>query len=211
MEEYIRALIHALRSPLTAIFSNIELLKGGFVSELDDEVKEILGEIMFNARYMEIIMRNASDVVKIKDKDEIIKQKVNLEEVIKKVVTELEVTIPDIDKMLNIEVKNGFTIEIEPDMINRMIMVILFELLKFATEENSLNIILDNKSLILYYSDNNSEIFESKKIFNEIFFKPTQKHAKMNLIFFNKIFEWFDIKKEIKEDGGIVKFVLTFI
>ncbi len=210
MDEYLKSFIHALRSPLTAIFSNLELLINGYIGNIDPESKEILNEVLFNAKYMEILMKNTTDV--FNDTQDFINQEINLSQTINSTLDKIKSSIENINDILDINIDENITIKSYPDLIERLFLVILFELLKFASEENKLCFFVKKNNTIdikFYYKNSETNSKEIKHIFNEIFFKPTQKHCKMNLMFFDMVLNKLNAEKKIIEQNKYINFIIT--
>ena len=211
--KYIRALIHALRGPLTAILSNIEFLRREYEKNLNKEIKETLDDITSDIKYMEILLKNASDVVKLKKKEDIILQEVDLSEIIKRVKQQIEVFMPECKEFVNIEFKNVPVFHTNRSIIERYFYTLMFELLKFCSSDNKLNLIIsaEEKEIVITLQLKKEEGYPVEKIFKELFFSPAQPHSRMNFIFFEKVLFLFNGKKKlVTSDPQNVKLIITF-
>ncbi len=201
MKDFIQTFIHSLRSPLTAVFSNIELLTKGYVGNVDNDTREILNEILFNAHYMEVIMRNVSDILEYENTEEIVLQEVSFNEIIENIVVNLQTNIINIEELFKVSMNEHLVVKSIADMTERMFLVIIFELLKFANQENILQLeaVYKKNTLFInfYYTYTANELFDPEKIFDEIFFNPVQKHCKMNLLFFDMVFKLINAEKKL--------------
>ncbi len=211
----IREIVHALRNPLTAILSNLELLTQGYISELDEETKNILSEILFNAKYMETLMRNASDTVKIKESSELACREINIKETLIGIINEMKTITDDIDSRIFLEIENHPYLISEPDMIKRFFTVILYELFKFTTQLRKLKvkILKDHSTLLItinFTERFDKEILDEEKIFNELFITPTQRQNKLNFLYFTKVLNLFNGKATIVKENNIIFLQITF-
>lgn len=209
MEQFsVREIVHALRNPLTAILSNLELLTHGYISEIDDETAKVLNEITFNAKYMETLMRNASDIVKVKDRKELACREVDIKETLSQILVQMEAITSEVRNQIILDIEDSPVLPAEPDMIRRFFAVILFELFKFTNEKRRLNlkIFQQDSDLLINISFTEGfdrELLEEEKIFQELFISPTQRHNKLSYAYFNKIFTLFDGRAELlKEDDS---------
>ncbi len=216
MEQFsVREIVHALRNPLTAILSNLELLTHGYISEIDEETAKVLNEITFNAKYMETLMRNASDIVKIKDRKELVCREVDIKETLSQILVQMEAITKEVRNQIILEIENTPLLPAEPDMIRRFFAVILFELFKFTNEKRKLNVKIYQQNSDLFININFTESFdrellEEEKIFRELFISPAQRHNKLNYTYFNKIFMLFDGKAEMLKEDDITYLQILF-
>jgi len=185
----IRELLHSLRNPLTAILSNLKIIRQSY--KISDELIEIIDELIFNSEYLEILMKNASDIYKIQDKNDLLFFRINLNEVIDYVIEKISVIYQNYKDLLEIKyLKKNIILNINTDMLQRFFIIIIIELLKFTTTDNKLLISFDsvNKNLVCQIKIDNyeDEILNSKKIFTELFIKPKQKAVQLHYAFYNK-------------------------
>lgn len=205
----IREFIHALKNPLTAIMTNLELLLGGYVSNIDEETKKILNEILFNAKYLDIILKNTSDMVKIKDKNEIISQKIDISKIVSDVKKELEILFEN-KEQIKLKIKSKAEIIANEDMIRRFFIIILYELLKFTGETSNLELeIFSSKELktgkeiagINLFFVGNDDNIKSENIFKELFITPKSKSMKLINQFIKKILSFYNGRIGIKKNS----------
>lgn len=210
----IRELIHALRNPLTAILSNLELLTED-MTELDDETKEMLGEIKFNSKYLNTLMKNAGDVEKIKSLTDISVLEVNINDILVGIINQLKIINPDINNHITIECDSKITFPFGADMIMRFFFVIIYELLKFTSQQKKIFIQIKeiNSALEIQLSfskNNEKEILTPEKIFKELFIQPEQKHNKLFLNYFQKVLDLFKGTIKIKKEKDIPVLFISF-
>lgn len=210
----IRELIHALRNPLTAILSNLELLTED-MTELDDETKEMLGEIKFNSKYLNTLMKNAGDVEKIKSLIDISVLEVNINDILIGIINQLKIINPEINNHITIECDNKITFLFEADMIMRFFFVIIYELLKFTSPQKKLFIqikkINSALEIQLSFSKNNEKgILTPEKIFKELFIQPEQKHNKLLFNYFQKVLFLFKGTIKINKEKNIPVLFISF-
>lgn len=214
-QENIREIIHALRNPLTAILSNLELLAQGYISELDQETKEIINEIIFNARYMETLMRNSSDVAKIKGIADVIVQKVNLHKIISDILDDMKIIASDIQKHVEFSCPKDISINIEVDMIKRFFIIIFFELLKFINKDRTLKILTSKNKQginmkISVHKQKKEDPLEVEKIFYELFDSPSKRSAKLHYNYFQKVLTLFKGVYKISKNKDSSDLLITF-
>lgn len=211
----IRELIHSLRNPLTAIMSNLELIHQGYMGKINSQVKEIIEETFFNVRYLDILMTNAGDIVKIKSKEELFCKQVNLAAVIESVQKEIRVIYKDYGD--RIEVRTGkkyFILTINEDFLWRFLLMFILELIKFSQPGNKLLLTFDedNTDIILSaeFSKETTDSIGAEDVFRELFIAPSQKSNRLNCDFFQKFTSLFNgsisIEKQTRKTVLNVKF-----
>ncbi len=206
----VREIVHALRSPLTAIVSNIDLLINGYIEGVDDSIKEVLLDVDFNAQYMETIMRNASDVAKIKSADDVIKGEVNVNNTVNEIMENISSVIKEIKTKVNITMDNDITIIAEPDMAKRFFHLLIYELFKFTGNDTKLSLTFTKKGKgvnidIMYNKDSNKKPEVYENIFKTVFIDPSERKNILNGEYFRKFLELFDGKSKImKKDNQVM-------
>jgi len=210
----IRELIHALRNPLTAILSNLALLTDD-MTELDDETKEMLGEIKFNSKYLNTLMKNADDVEKIKSLTVISVLEVKINEILMEIIHQLKIINPDINNHITVECDSKITFPFSPDMIMRFFFVIIYELLKFTSPQKKLFIQIKevNSALEIQFSfskDNGKGVLTPEKMFKEFFIQPEQKCNKLHFNYFQKVLNLFKGTIKIKKEKDVPVLSISF-
>lgn len=202
----IRELVHSLRNPLTAIISNLELIDQGYIGKVSSQIKELIHEIYFNARYLDILMKNASDIIKVKNKQDLLCNQIELQQVMDQVLEDVAIVYKEYSQFLKIIFsKDKIILNINEDFFKRFVLVLIIELLKFANEGNKLNIdFSEDKAYILcsiQFNYNQKELYDFKKIFTELFIKPQTKANMLNFNFFHKFMSLYAGSIQLKKDS----------
>ena len=211
----IREMVHSLRNPLTAILSNLEILIGGYISELDKETVTVLKEIDFNAKYMEILLENASNVAKIEDNSDLMLIETDISRMIINNIKELKIIKEDAEKEILLERDEKIFFSCEPDMFRRFFMVILFELLKFTRSDIILKIKLFRKefplSIKIYYTQpEKKQLIDEEKVFTEFFINPSQRANMQGFEYFQKILKIFKGEAILVNENNKISLLINF-
>ncbi|RLC45381.1 MAG: hypothetical protein DRI23_13635, partial [Candidatus Cloacimonadota bacterium] len=119
---------------------------------------------------------------------------------------------PECKKLVNIEFKNVPILHTNKNIIERYFYTLIFELLKFCSSDNKLNLIIsaERKEIVITIQLKKEEGYPVEKVFKELFFSPSQPHSKMNFIFFEKVLFLFNGKKKLDtSDPQNVKLIIT--
>ena len=200
-------MIHSLRNPLTAIISNLKMIKTGYSDNISLELKDLIEELIFDSEYMEILMKNASDIIKIKDKNDLHFFQVNLNELVNQILNQISVIYQNYKELIDIRLlKSNIVLNIDTEMLQRFLIVLIIELLKFSSEENKILInfdIVDNNVVgKIKISNFDKKIFDSHKIFSELFVNSGQKSNRLNSTFYNKFLKLHNGGIESLKEGN---------
>ena len=200
---HIRELIHSLRNPLTAILANLDMLSIYLSDKINPETKELLDEIFFNVRYLENIMRNASDIVKLKSKNDVLCESFDIKKIIENVIEKLKIIFQNKELIKLSSTENEVIVNLNEDIINRFFFTIFYELLKFNPADSYIKVEISKKDsaviIDIYFSIEKDDL-KSEKIFQDLFILPKNKEIQITSKFIKKVIEIFNGKILIKKE-----------
>jgi two-component system, sensor histidine kinase and response regulator len=129
LEAFARTVSHDLRTPLNGVIGFGEILKADFSDRLDDAAIEYLDWILGSAGKMSILIEDLLAFSR-SGNSEIVSEKVNLSEMTKEVVADLQkVTYPASCK---VNVQDGVTVFADPKMMRVVLNNLLGNALKYS-------------------------------------------------------------------------------
>jgi signal transduction histidine kinase len=156
MDEFINIAAHELRTPIQPILGLTGILQS---KANDPEQRELLDVTLRNAKRLQRLTENILDITKIESHTlELHKEKVNINEKIRKVITDVRIQIhnPDKLKIVFAEPKNPVYVEADKIRLYQTIANLLTNAIKF-TKEGTISISTDVKD------NNNNELIISVK------------------------------------------------
>lgn len=177
LESFSYSVSHDLRSPLRAINGYAKMIEEDFADKLDSEGKRMLNVIKDNARNMGLLIDDLLDFSKLGRK-ELIKKNVNMNELVKDILTEVSKTIPDKTKVKISELHN---IQADVALIKQVMINLISNAVKYSSKkENPLVEIWseDEGNFISYCVKDNGAGFDMKFV-NKIFGVFERLHSPM--------------------------------
>lgn len=133
--EFTSVVSHELRTPLTVIKEGIDLVLDGAGGEVNGEQRELLDIAKRNVDRLANLISDVLDFSKLTSKKvRLEKKKVLLNEVIDSVLNSYRLLIEkkELGLVIDLDATKDFSIEIDPDRINRVIVNILDNAVKFT-------------------------------------------------------------------------------
>lgn len=162
---------HDLRSPLTAIKWICEIILKPGVTISDEEKTNYIKDIDKNTQILMTFVEELLNATSVKDKahNKIIKESVNINEIINQAISPLELSIKEKNIELEID-KIELNIDIDKDKIRRVFSNFLSNSIKYSPENSKIEIEfeIERNNLITYIKDQGIGIpkSEQNKILN---------------------------------------------
>jgi signal transduction histidine kinase len=169
--EFLSITSHELRSPMTPMKAQLQMLEEGYYGKLSKKQKESLGIIIRNAERLDKIIVDFLDISRI----EAARLKFNFQETnIEKLVKETTKFMLGYAKEKNIELCLNLDklpeIEVDPDRVSQVLRNLINNAIKFSTEKSKIEIIVELKKEYILFgvrdygcglnSENQIRIFE---------------------------------------------------
>ncbi len=172
--EFVSITAHQLKTPMTSIKWNLELLKGKIFDKLDDEGKEAFSFIdksNLNLINLTDILLNITRIES--GRLTIIPKPIKLGELLNNVIKTLEPEIRNKNIQLNKEIVKEDEVNADSELVYQLLSNLISNAIKYSPDNSKIDIKImkDNENFILSIKDNGYGIPESekKKVFQKHF------------------------------------------
>ncbi|MEE9432078.1 MAG: HAMP domain-containing sensor histidine kinase [Melioribacteraceae bacterium] len=156
-QKYIMGVVHEIKTPIAAAQSMIEIIRNGYVSEIDDKVKSKLDRAKIRNDEAITLINNILRISKLKLLGEVVQEEVDIIKVLRKIVEDRKELLSQ--KNIDLNYEDGTTIKpiVKGDEVLYELIFsnILGNSIKYSEENSRIEILVDKtkNNLLIEFSD----------------------------------------------------------
>lgn len=174
-DNFLSSISHELKTPLTSIQSYNQLIHEGILGEINEKQKEALGISLESVKSLNSMITNILDASKYESgMVQVCSAKIRFCELLNNVMREFEPMLNNINAKVIYEIKEGFVIYADYDLMVRVLRNLISNSIKYRSErqlEIKIKASTETGRVIISYLDNGSGISKKNQgqLFNKFF------------------------------------------
>ena len=207
--DFILSSIHQLKTPLSAIVMNLDLLE---MNEVKESSKEYIDQIkasvdMLNLNSEELVYLSMKDDVEYKSK------RVNISNLLKERVIFFNQIALSNEKTISVDIVENILLDINPIEFERLVDNNISNAIKYSEQNTKINIFLKREleGVILSFTSVGKEIKEPSKLFDKGYRESKDKDGYgLGLYIIKSICDKYGVRIDLKSKQSVTTFKYLF-
>ena len=208
-DSYLAMVIHDMKGPVQAELCALNLVTGLYGENLNDDQKEILGDVINSTKYLQNLVANILEKYKSDNGKVVISKSLNsFKRLVSECCDEIKYIAPEKNLLINVSYKSGIdNIYFDYDEIKRVVHNILTNGIKYSFKDKELTINVANDDENMIFSVTNRGLGLDMNKIGDVFDKFTSYCEEQKSV--NAGLGLYISKQIIDAHGGTIHFEST--
>lgn len=207
--DFILSSIHQLKTPLSAIMMNLDLLE---MSDISESSKEYISQIKAS---VDMLNLNSEELVYLSMKDDVVykPKRVNISNLLKERVSFFSQIAISNEKIINLEIMENIFLDINLIEFERLVDNNISNAIKYSEQNSKILVLLkkESKGVILSFTSVGKEIKEPSKLFDKGYRESKDKDGYgLGLYIIKSICDKYGVEIDLKSKQSVTVFKYIF-